>query len=184
MLDILQPGDIIIFDSITRFARNADEGFKLYKDLMKRNINLIFLKEPYINTSTYKIGFKGIESNVTILNSVINNFLQNIIDLLNKFIIDLLEAQIKQAFELAEKEAKDIQINTREGLKVAKLEGKQIGQVKGTKLTTKKSIKAKEIIKEYHKEFDGIYDDKTVRKMAKISINTFYKYKKELKQLV
>ena len=50
------------------------------------------------------------------------------------------------------------------------------------KLITKKSIKAKEIIKRYSKDFDGTLKDKEVRELAKISRNTFYKYKKELKQ--
>lgn len=69
----------------------------------------------------------------------------------------------------------------KESLKKAKAEGKQIGLVKGTKLTTKKSIEAKEIIKKYNKDFDGNLDDTHTRALAKISRNTYYKYKKELK---
>ena len=49
------------------------------------------------------------------------------------------------------------------------------------KLTTKKSIKAKEIIKKYNKDFLGELDDTHTRAIANISRNTYYKYKKELK---
>ena len=67
------------------------------------------------------------------------------------------------------------------GLKQARAEGKQIGQKQGTKLTTKKSIKAKEIIKQYSKDFEGTLDDTDVIALAKISRNTYYKYKSELR---
>ncbi len=35
-------------------SRNADEGFCLYEELYHKGIELVFLKEPHINTSTYK----------------------------------------------------------------------------------------------------------------------------------
>lgn len=41
----VQPGDTIIFDSVSRMSRNAEEGFLLYEELFHRNISLIFLKE-------------------------------------------------------------------------------------------------------------------------------------------
>lgn len=50
----LQTGDTIIFDSVSRMSRNADEGFALYEKLYNNGIELVFLKEPHINTSTYK----------------------------------------------------------------------------------------------------------------------------------
>lgn len=53
--------------------------------------------------------------------------------------------------------------------------------IHNNKLITKKSIKAKEIIKKYNKDFLGELDDTHTRALAKISRNTYYKYKKELK---
>lgn len=50
----VKTGDTIIFDSVSRMSRDADEGFGLYEDLYNRGIDLVFLKEPHINTSTYK----------------------------------------------------------------------------------------------------------------------------------
>lgn len=70
---------------------------------------------------------------------------------------------------------------TKQGLKRARTEGKQIGQKKGAKLTTKKSIKAKEVIKKYSKDFEGTLEDADVMKLAEVSRNTYYKYKSELR---
>lgn len=35
-------------------SRNADEGSALYEQLFQQGVNLIFLKEPHINTDVYK----------------------------------------------------------------------------------------------------------------------------------
>lgn len=50
----LKPGDVIIFDSVSRMSRNADEGFADYESLYNMGISLMFIKEPHINTDTYK----------------------------------------------------------------------------------------------------------------------------------
>ncbi len=50
----LRTGDTIIFDSVSRMSRNAAEGYAAYEELYKKGINLVFLKEPHINTQTFK----------------------------------------------------------------------------------------------------------------------------------
>lgn len=70
---------------------------------------------------------------------------------------------------------------TKIGMEKAKKEGKQIGLAKGTKLTTKKSILAKEIIRKYNRDFEGELTDKETIEKANINRKTFYKYKKELR---
>ena len=37
-----------------KYGKTNDEGFKLYEELYNKGINLIFLKEPHINTDTYR----------------------------------------------------------------------------------------------------------------------------------
>lgn len=69
---------------------------------------------------------------------------------------------------------------TKEGIQKAKKKGKQIGLEKGTKLTTKKSIAAKEQIQKYSKDFNGSLKDTEVMKLIGISRNSYYKYKKEI----
>ncbi len=54
LLKRLKKDDTVVFDSVSRMSRNADEGFQLYENLYNKGINLVFLKEPHINSDTYK----------------------------------------------------------------------------------------------------------------------------------
>ena len=169
----VKEGDKIIFDSVSRMSRDAEAGFKLYEELYKKGIELEFIKEPHINTSTYK---KALLNNVELTGTNLDYILKGI----NKYLLALAKEQIKLAFEQSEKEVKDLRQRTVEGIETARLNGKQIGQVKGAKLTTKKSIKAKEDIIKYSKDFKGTLKDTEVMKLIGLSRNTYYKYKKEL----
>ena len=62
------------------------------------------------------------------------------------------------------------------------MNGKQIGQKAGAKLITKKSIASKETIKKHSKDFGGSLSDVEVMQLTGLSRNTYYKYKRELKQ--
>ena len=95
--------------------------------------------------------------------------------------LSLAKEQIRLAFAQAEKEVEYLHQRTREGIETARMNGKQIGQQKGVKLTTKKSVTAKEIIRKRSKDFGGTLSDDEVIKLAGISRNSFYKYKKELR---
>ena len=169
----VKEGDTIIFDEVSRMSRDADEGFAVYEDLYRRGVNLIFIKEPHINTETYK---KAMESGVQMTGTNVDYILEGI----NKYLLSLAKEQIKLAFSQAEKEVEYLHQRTREGIATAKLNGKQIGQVKGSKLKTKKSVEAKKIILSRSKAFCGTLDDDEVIKLAGISRNTYYKYKREL----
>ena len=48
LLKTVKPGDTIVFDSVSRMSRNASEGFALYQDLLEKNVELVFLKEPHM----------------------------------------------------------------------------------------------------------------------------------------
>ena len=56
---ILRAGDVVVFDSVSRMSRNAEEGFTLYEDLYHNGIRLVFLKEHHIDTETYKKALSG-----------------------------------------------------------------------------------------------------------------------------
>lgn len=175
LLAKVQTDDTIVFDSVSRFSRNAEEGYKQYETLYNKGVNLIFLKEPYINTETYKQSIKN-----AIKIETEDKGLQALLGGINIFIKELAKKQIYQAFEQAEKEVKDLQERTKEGLKTARLNGKQIGREEGTKVTTKKSIEIKEKIIKLSKEFKGSLKDKEIIDILGIARNTYYKYKKEL----
>ena len=89
--------------------------------------------------------------------------------------------QIRLAFGQSQKEVDDLRQRTREGIETARRSGKQIGQATGAKLTTKKSIAAKEIIRQHSRDFGGSLNDAECMKLAEVARNTYYKYKSELK---
>lgn len=171
----VKEGDTIVFDSVSRMSRNAEDGYLAYEDLYKRGVELVFLKEPHINTATFK---KAIENNIEMTGTNVDYILEGI----NKYLLAIAKEQIRIAFDQAEKEVEDLHRRTAEGIETARLNGKQIGQKPGAKLTTKKSIAAKEVIRKHSKTFGGTLADDEVQKLAGISRNSYYKYKAELKQ--
>lgn len=183
LLKIVKEDDTIIFDSVSRMSRNEEEGIELYEDLFNNNINLIFLKEPHINSQVYREALNNqIQIQLNTGNAATDELMNTIITALNKYTLDLAKEQIKLAFSQAQKEVEDLHQRTAEGLLTAKLNGKQIGQKKGNKLITKKSIAAKEEIKKYSKDFCGTLKDEEVMKLTGLARNTYYKYKRELKE--
>lgn len=170
----VKAGDTIVFDQVSRMSRDADEGFLVYEELFKKGVNLVFLKEPHINSDTYR---KALESGVPMTGTNVDYILEGV----NKYLMSLAKEQIRLAFEQAQKEVDDLHQRTREGIETARLNGKQIGQPKGAKLTTKKSIKAKEIIRKYSQDFEGTLSDVDVMKLIGCARGSYYKYKRELK---
>ncbi|WP_414698337.1 recombinase family protein [Peptacetobacter sp. AB845] len=175
LLKAAKEGDTIVFDSVSRMSRNAEEGTELYFELYDKGIELVFLKESYINTTTYK---KALNNNIQMTNTAVDDILIGV----NKYLITLAKEQIKIAFEQSEKEVNDLRERTKEGIETARQQGKQIGQAEGKKLVVKKSFKAKEDIVKYSKDFKGTLSDVEVMKLVGLSRNTYYKYKKELRE--
>lgn len=172
----IKSEDVIIFDSVSRMSRNAEEGVITYEDLFNKDISLIFLKEPHINTETYK---RALESNIAMTGTDVDFILEGI----NKYLMTLAKEQVKIAFAQAEKEVADLHQRTREGIETARLNGKQIGRKRGTKIETKKAIDAKKQIQKYCKDFGGTLSDADCIRLIGISRNSYYKYKKELKEI-
>ena len=172
----LAPTDTVVFDSVSRMARNSEEGFKVYEDLYSKNIDLIFLKEKGINTTTYK---KVREQAIPLTGTSIDLILDGV----NKYLLALAKEQIKLAFDSAEAELMAIRLRSREGLLTAKLNGKQLGHTKNVPLEHKNHKKCLDIIKKHSKTFGGSLSDNEVIKMCGICRRTYYKYKKELQSL-
>ena len=85
------------------------------------------------------------------------------------------------AFEQSEKEVSDLHQRTKEGIETARRKGKQIGRKQGAAITTKKSIKAKQDILKFSRDFNGTLTDVDCMRMIGIARNTYYRYKAELK---
>lgn len=173
LLNVVKSGDTLVFDSVSRMSRDAKEGTKLYMDLYDKGINLVFLKEAYINTAVYK---KQLENKVQLTGTNVDEILIGV----NNYFKLLAAEQIKIAFDQSEKEVKDLRQRTAEGIQTAKNNGKQIGAVKGKKLTTKKSIEAKDKIKKHSPTFGGNMTVKDCIEFCKVTEKTYYKYVNEL----
>lgn len=197
LLKVIKEGDTIAFDSISRMSRDAKEGFNTYENLYNKGVNLVFLKEPHINTDTYK---KALNLQIGMTGDKVDYILEGV----NKYLLALAKDQIKIAFEQSEKEVKDLHQRTKEGIETARRNGKQIGQKKGNTLHIKKKKPIMDFIKAMNYNFDGKNSDIQVMELLKkttfkvpinpdkpngktttisgsVSAKTYYQYKKELK---
>ena len=166
----VHEGDTIVFDEVSRMSRNAEEGFAVYKELYDRGVNLVFLKESTLNTENFR---------QTAQIAMTGGDVDCIIEGVNKFLMILAEKQIRAAFETAQHEVDFLHKRTSEGVRRAQLEGKQVGRAEGKKITTKKSIEAKKKIADLLEKGNKDYD---IIKITGLARNTYYKYKRELKE--
>ena len=173
LLGRINPGDTIVFDEVSRMSRDAAEGFALYEQLYENDIELVFLKQPHINTAVFReAAARTIPKTGTAVDGILTA--------IEAYMKELAKQQIELAFKAAQTEIDLLHQRTSDGVKRAQVAGKRIGIEKGRKLTTKKSIKAKEIIRKWSKDFGGTMTDAECRRQCGISRNSFYKYKKQL----
>lgn len=192
----------VVFDEVSRMSRNADEGFQLYKDLFNRNVNLIFLKEPQINTDVYRRATQAhIDASVDTGRPIFDTFVNGNLELVNELLMNLAEEQIKLAFESAQKEVDYLHHRISEGMQVAKDNGKRVGTQVGDSFTVKKSEPIKQLILKIMREKKGTCTDAEIMSLlkdkkvtitepngnkkevsAKLARNTYYKYKADLKR--
>ncbi len=182
LLRIVKPGDTIVFDSVSRMSRNAAEGFDLYKALLEKDVNLTFLKERHIDTSTYREAAEKQISTIQTGDAATDELLAAITAGINKYMLRLAERQIQLAFDQAQKEVDDLHQRTKEGIATARLAGKQIGGVPGRKLNVKKAESAKKLIQKYSRDFSGSLSDLECIKLIGISRNSYYLYKRQLRE--
>ncbi|MCQ2522100.1 MAG: recombinase family protein [Lachnospiraceae bacterium] len=169
----LNEGDTVVFDSVSRMSRDAEEGIETYFELYERGVNLVFLKEHYIDTSLYA---ENLKDKIELTGADEDEIFKG----LNNYFRKLAAKQIRIAFDQAEKEVEDLRQRTREGLVTAKNNGKQVGAVAGKKLVTKKSLESKKKMQKLAKDFGGQNTDEQVMAILGIARNTYYKYKREI----
>ena len=142
-----------------------------------KGVNLVFIKEPHINTDVYRETLnKGI--------SMTGTDVDVILDGVNRYLMLLAKRQIEIAFQTAQSEVDFLHKRTSEGVRRAIAEGKQVGRLSGSKVETKKSKLIKAKIIELSKDFKGTNTDKDVMKITGLARNTYYKYKAEIKAAV
>ena len=165
--------DRIVFDAVSRMARNSDEGFEDYQKLFSRKIELEFLQEPHINTEVYRNALE-----VSIPKTGTN--IDVILEAVEQYLMLLAKEQIKIAFDQAQKEVDDLRQRTKEGLETARLNGKTLGRPKGQRTVTEKELRAKKMMKKRARSFGGDLCDSDCMKIIGISRKTYYRYKNEL----
>jgi len=179
----VMPGDTIIFDSVSRMSRNAEEGIKLYFQLFDKGVHLIFLKERHIDTESYR---KALDAAMITTQksdgSVVGDLVEDILKAINRFMKSKASDDIIKAFEAAEKEVTEKSAATKEGLAQAKLRGVKLGRETGKTYESKKSVQMKDKIVKMSKDFKGSMTDKEVIEVLGIARNSYYKYKRELIQ--
>ncbi len=175
LLRIVKPGDTIVFDSVSRMSRNAEEGWNDYEALYTKGVNLVFLKEPHLNTEVYR---QALKKQIAPTGTTVDLILDGI----NRFMLALAKEQIRIGFDQSEKEVLDLHERTREGMLTAKLNGKIAGRRPGTTIETQKAKKSKAQILKLSKDFGGSLTDADTIKIIGISRVAYYKYKKALKQ--
>ncbi len=176
LMDRVRDGDTIIFDSVSRMSGSADEGAAAYDELYRRGVSLVFLKEPHINTETYK---KALQSQIELTGGSVDLILEGV----NRYLLQLAREQIRLAFEQSEKEVTDLRQRTKEGIETARLSGRQIGRKQGARTNTRRGIEAKTAIQKYARDFGGSLTDAEVMQLTGLARNTYYKYKKELREI-
>ena len=151
---ILQEGDTIVFKEISRFTRQAEEGYKKYKELMDKGINLVSLDNLTVSTDY----IKNLTSIANSQNLVTKTALESTIKLL--LIVEL--DRVQQEREIIVKRIK-------QGIEAS---DKKSGRKQG------KLDKMSDELKEDIKEFLGDRSIKQIDLMKKhnISRNTLKKY--------
>lgn len=186
LLAQVKSGDSIIFDSVSRMSRSAEDGFNDYMQLYDKGIKLVFLKEPHLDSESYRKSAEQISmmrvGEVKSGTDSVDQLLEHIMAAVREFMALRLKEEIKLGFEQSEKEVTDLHQRTSEGLRQAKLNGSNVGGCRIQGPQKQKFDAVASTIRQYSKSFAGTLPDNAVARLLsdKITKPTYYKYKKIL----
>lgn len=176
LVNMVGPNDIIVFDEVSRMSRNEEEGFRQYEELFRKGVELHFLKEPHIDTTTYR---KALDSSIQLTGTAVDCILEGV----NRYLMELAKEQIKLAFRRSQAETDFLRMRTKEGIQNShSLKHTVSGHKVGSTYETAKEKECKKIIQKYSVSFGGVLGDDEVRKLCGCSRNSYYKYKSALKR--
>lgn len=183
LLKKVKAGDTICFDAVSRMSRDAESGFKTYQELFDRGVELDFIKEPYISTSVFRSAIeKTVNVRIETGNEERDDCMNAILENLYKLQMITAKEQIKIAFQAAQDENDLRKQAIKEGMAAAKERGATFGRETGRKYETKKSLAMKKNILEMSRDFGGDKTDAWIIENMNVSKNSFYRYKKELRE--
>lgn len=160
MEKIVQPHDTIIFKDISRFTREAENGYRKYMELMEKDVDLVFIDNPTVSTDYIKSLLNIAERQEVVTKTVMESMVKI-----------LLIAELARV----EKERETISQRTRDGMAASPNKaGRKPGQL--DKMTDElradimlyladRSMKASDLMRKHN-----------------ISRNTFKKYVKKVKE--
>lgn len=158
---IIQPGDTVVFKDLSRFTREAENGYKKYIEWLNKGINIVFIDNPTISTDYIRNMINAANEQ----DLVTKTAMESVIKLL--IIVEL---------DRAEKQRLYISQSIRDGIKASKLKsGRKLGEM--SKLTSE----LKSDIKEYLHNRDIKQVD--LMQKYKLSRNTLKKYIEYMKGL-
>lgn len=143
--EIVQEGDTVVFDSITRLSRKYEDIKDEYQFYVKKGVFLEFNKEPILNTPKEKV------------DDIVQIALADVI-------LSLLAA-------FAQKEREDIKLRQAEGIAIAKAKGKYKGRKSKLVKGGEEEVRAKAIIEDYLNKV-SIAD---IRKKYRVGTGTIYR---------
>ena len=167
----------ILFDSVSRMSRNAEEGVEQYFEWYNKGVELVFLNEHYIDTAVFKAAMdKRIASISETGDKATDKFINTIIAALEDYQKDLAVKQIELAFSQSQKEVDDLRKRTKQGM-AAKGAAEKISAARtGQTYETVKSLQIKAAILKELKMFGGPLNHSQFSKQHDISRMTLYRY--------
>ncbi len=176
LLEMVKPGETIVFDSVSRLNQDAHKGSEIYLELYHAGVDLVFLKQRQIDTAVYRKAITMQLEAVQAGTGTKDQRLKEKIDLLKEYTSALARDQIEVSFRQAEDYAANQRLRTKAGLQAAKTTGKQIGLPKGAVVITKKEREAVPMIRKLNQHFGGALNDQETAQSLGISRQTVAKY--------
>lgn len=182
----LKAGDTIVFDEVSRMSRNAEEGLQDYMELYEQGINLVFIKDAYVNTDRYRESVKTANAqNLDRLDAATGDkMLDDLLNFLTKWINDYMGAQVRRdieaAFKRAEGEIDHLSERTIAGMEANDAADKISKARKGKRFETVRSLTAKIAILDKAGAFAGANTDRDTARIVGVSDRTYFRYKEEL----
>lgn len=181
MIGKVKAGDTVVFDEVSRMSRNAEEGYRIYMELMEKGVDLVFLKERHIDTDEYRRRAQNHIEKVSSSNEKMDKFVNGILDLVAEFEQENLKDNIRIAFEQAEGERRLMIRRVKEGKAAS---SQKQGRPPGSRnRTSEKPERIRKVILEQSRDFSGRFSDAKIMReyLPGIARNTYYRYKRELR---
>ena len=156
---IVQPNDTIVFKDITRFTREAENGYQKYMELLQKGVNLVFI-DNYTLSTDYIKGLLNIAEEQEIVTKTV---LQSMVKI-------LLISELARA----EKERQTISQRTKDGMAASP---NKAGRKEGTLDKMTEELQADIVLYMSDRSIKAV----DIMRKHNISRNTFKKYCERVK---